>query len=29
MSRRLVVHPEAENDIAAAAQWYEEKDHPN
>jgi toxin ParE1/3/4 len=25
MSRRLILRPEAENDIAAAAQWYEEQ----
>lgn len=25
MSRRLIVRPEAESDIAAAAQWYEEQ----
>lgn len=25
MSRRLIVRPEAENDIAATAQWYEER----
>lgn len=25
MSRKLVLRPEAENDIAVAAQWYEEQ----
>lgn len=25
MSRKLVLRPEAENDIAGAAQWYEEQ----
>jgi len=25
MSQRIVVRPEAESDIAAAAQWYEER----
>ena len=25
MSRKIVLRPEAENDIAAAAQWYEEQ----
>jgi plasmid stabilization system protein ParE len=25
MNRRLVIYPAAENDIAAAAQWYEEQ----
>ena len=25
MSRKIVLRPEAENDIATAAQWYEEQ----